>query len=100
MLFRSCSSVLLSVLISGKVFGCGHQRPSAAYHRPGNLCAVPISNEIMNLTPDEDGNFSIDQHAVMMQAVLMGLDDDIQWTIEEEPRVDPHPEQIAPPTVC
>ena len=58
--------------------------------------SVPLNNEVINPIPDKDGQHRIDGKKVMEVAVRMGGDPSIQWSIEGEPQIEPHPTQNPP----
>ncbi len=58
---------------------------------------VPLTDDIMEPIPEAEGQSHVDPEKVMRAAVRLGSDFSTQWIAEDQPLVEPHPIQKAPP---
>jgi hypothetical protein len=60
--------------------------------------SVPITTDMWK-APDDQGRVSLDGEKVMAEALNIGSDPETVWTLEEQPKIEHHPIQKAPPYV-
>ena len=58
--------------------------------------SVPVTDEIKQDTPDEQGRFSLDGKKVMDAAIRLGAAQGTRWIVDGEPVIELHPIQTAP----
>ena len=59
--------------------------------------SVPVNQHIWEQHPDDPKKQRINPEIVMEIARQMGSDPTVLWARESEPRIEPHPWQVAPP---
>jgi len=58
--------------------------------------SVPVTDEVLQEKPDEQGHRRLDAEKVMQAAIRLGAIPDIRWRVEGKASVEIHPIQIAP----